>query len=299
MELRWLTAFVTVAEELNYRRAAERLHVAQPAISQQIMNLERDLGVKLFDRNNRSVQLTDAGDAFLTPCLSALRALENAALSARNAGTGEYGKIRLGFNAGFTTDHLVTLVEVLRREHPHLELTIDTSRRTPDILQMLKDQELDLGLVGGPAMGTGLEKRKISTTRLGVVLQQTHPLARAASVPVQALGNEHLVLLESTPGWSIRRMVDDALERAGVTAPAITTVADGMTMLAFVAAGVGIGFSSLNAAALTPRHLRMIPLAEGSDVTTSLVWKSSNETPALRMVIAAVEQHLVVKAAAR
>ncbi len=118
-------------------------------------------------------------------------------------------------------------------------------------------------------------------------------------MPVQALGNEHLVLLESTPGWSIRRMVDDALERAGVTPYAITTVADGMTMLAFVAAGVGIGFSSLNAAALTPRHLRMIPLAEGSDVTTSLVWKSSNETPALRMVIAAVEQHLVVKAAAR
>ena len=102
MQLRWLTAFVTVAEELNYRRAVERLHVAQPAISQQIMNLQRDLGVKLFDRNNRSVQLTDAGDAFLAPCRSALSALENAGLSARNAGTGEYGKIRLGFNAGFT-----------------------------------------------------------------------------------------------------------------------------------------------------------------------------------------------------
>jgi DNA-binding transcriptional LysR family regulator len=299
VELRWLTAFVTVAEELNYRRAAERLHVAQPAISQQIMNLEKDLGVKLFDRNNRSVQLTDAGDAFLAPCRFALSALENAGLSARNAGTGEYGKIRLGFNAGFTTDHLVSLVQVLRREHPNLELTIDTSRRTPDILKMLRDQELDVGLVGGPAKGSGLEKRRISATRLGVVLQEAHPLARAASVPVQALANEHLVLLESTPGWSIRRMVDDALERAGVTPDDVTTVADGMTMLAFVAAGVGIGFSSLNAAALTPRHLKMIPLAEGSDVTTSLVWKASNETPALRMVIAAVEQYLVVDAHSR
>ena len=94
-------------------------------------------------------------------------------------------------------------------------------------------------------------------------------------------------------------MVDDALERAGVTPDDVTTVADGMTMLAFVAAGVGIGFSSLNAAALTPRHLKMIPLAEGSDVTTSLVWKASNETPALRMVIAAVEQYLVVDAHSR
>jgi DNA-binding transcriptional LysR family regulator len=70
-------------------------------------------------------------------------------------------------------------------------------------------------------------------------------------------------------------------------------VADGMTMLAFVAAGVGIGFSSLNAAALTPRPLSQIPLAEGSDVITSLVWRSSNETPALRTVIDAVERHLV------
>ena len=115
MELRWLTAFVMVAEELNYRRAAERLHVAQPAISQQIMNLEKDLGVRLFDRNNRSVQLTDAGDAFLAPCRSALRALENAGLSARNAGTGEFGKIRLGFNAGFSPGPRIC-TEGLRRQ---------------------------------------------------------------------------------------------------------------------------------------------------------------------------------------
>jgi len=94
---------------------------------------------------------------------------------------------------------------------------------------MLRDQELDVGLVGGPANGSGLQKRRISTTRLGVVLQEAHPLARAASALVQALANEHLVLLESTPGWSIRRMVDDALDAAGVTPKDITTVADGMT----------------------------------------------------------------------
>ena len=292
MELRWLAAYIAVAEELNFRRAAERLHVAQPAISQQIMNLEKDLGVKLFERNNRSVQLTDAGDAFLAPCRSALAGLENAGLVARNAGTGEYGRIRLGFNAGFTTDHLVTLVRVLRQGHRHLELVIDTSRRTPDILKMLKDQELDVALVGGPAKGTGLQRRKISTTRLGVVLPENHPLAQSA-VPVKALGDEHLILLESAPGWSIRRMVDDALEQAGISAKDVTTVADGMTMLAFVAAGVGVGFSSLNTEALTPRHLRLIPLADGSDVTISLVWRSANETPALRTVIAAVQEHLV------
>ena len=296
MELRWLAAFIAVAEELNYRRAAERLFVAQPAISQQIMNLEKDLGVRLFDRNNRSVRLTDAGEAFLTPCRQALTVIENAGLLARNAGTGEYGRIRVGFNAGFTTDHLVTLFGVLRRDHPNLELTMDTSRRTPDILKMLRDEELDVGLVGGPANGPGLDHIRISSTRLGVVLRESHLLARSAEVPVEALADEHLVLLESLPGWSIRSLVEGALERAGVTPLEITTVADGMTMLAFVAAGIGVGFASLNTDALTPRNLALIPVAGEADVTTSLVWKTSNDTPALRTVINAAERYLVDRA---
>ena len=78
-----------------------------------------------------------------------------------------------------------------------------------------------------------------------------------------------------------------------MTPQEITTVADGMTMLAFVAAGIGVGFASLNTAALTPRNLTLIPLAEETDITTSLVWKTSNDTPALRTVITAAERHLV------
>lgn len=293
MELRWLAAFVAVAEELNYRRAAQRLFVAQPAISQQIVNLEKDLGVRLFDRNNRSVRLTDAGAAFLTPCREALGAVEKAGLLARNAGTGEYGKIRIGFNAGFATDHLVALVQVLRREHPHLELVIDNSRGTPEILALLRQDRLDIALVGGPVTGTGLRKRDISTTRLGVLLPEGHPLAGSSTVPVRALGSEHLVLLEPTPGWSLRRMVEDILDAAGVPPPEVTTVADSTTMLAFVGAGIGVGFGSLSADALTPQRLTLVPLAESPDVATSLVWRAVDEPPALRTVIRAAERHLV------
>jgi len=293
VELRWLAAFVAVAEELNYRRAAQRLFVAQPAISQQIKSLEKDLGVRLFDRNNRTVRLTDAGAAFLGPCRAAMGAVENAGLLARNAGTGEYGRIRVGFNAGFATDHLVALVQALRREHPHLELEIDNSRRTPDILKLLRTDRLDIGLVGGPATGPGLVQRAISSTRLGVLVRDGHPLSGARSVPVRALADEHLVLLESTPGWSIRRLVEDSLDRAGVAPREITTVADSTTMLAFVGASIGVGIGSLNTAALTPRTLTLVPLAEGADVPTSAVWKSANDTPALRTVIRAVERHLV------
>jgi DNA-binding transcriptional LysR family regulator len=163
------------------------------------MNLEKELGVKLFDRNNRSVRLTDAGAAFLPPCRAALDAVQKVGLQARNAGTGEHGKIRIGFNAGFTTNHLVTLVQVLRREHPHLELTIDTSRRTPEIVSLLRKDRLDIGLVGGPIQGPGLEQRTISATRRGVLMVDQHPLAQANLVPVVALGDEHLILIEPAP----------------------------------------------------------------------------------------------------
>ena len=112
-------------------------------------------------------------------------------------------------------------------------------------------------------------------------------------MPVRALADEHLVLLESAPGWSIRRLVEDSLERAGVVPREVTTVADSTTMLAFVGAGIGVGFGSLNTVGLTPRQLALVPLAEAADVPTSLVWKAANDTAALRTVIRAVERHLI------
>jgi DNA-binding transcriptional LysR family regulator len=110
---------------------------------------------------------------------------------------------------------------------------------------------------------------------------------------VKALADEHLILLEARPGWSIRRMVEDALDRAGVSPREVTTVSDSTTMLAFVGAGLGIGFGSLSADTLTPRQLTLLPGADSADVATSLVWKKANDSPALRTVIRDVQQHLV------
>ncbi len=290
MELKWLTTFVAVAEELNFRRAAERLIIAQPAVSQQIMNLERELGVRLFDRTKRSVRLTDAGTAFLVPCREVLAGVDHAGRLARNAGTGEYGTIRLGFNAGFATDPLVSLVRVLTRDHPNLELVFDNSRATPDILALLRADKLDIGLVGGPATGTGLRRRRLGATSLGVLVPDAHDLATAQSIAVPDLAAEPLVLVEAAPGWSIRMLVQAAFDRAGVTPAGITTVADGMTMLSFVAAGIGLGFASMNTSSVVPRNMVLRPLDGDRESPTSAVWKQSNETPALRTVIAAIDR---------
>jgi DNA-binding transcriptional LysR family regulator len=184
-------------------------------------------------------------------------------------------------------------VRVLRRDHPHLELVINNSRRTPDVLKLLREEMLDVGLVGGPVTGAGLAMRAISSTRLGVLLHHDDPLAGQGPVPVRALADRHLVLVEAAGGWSIRRLVEDALDGAGVTPSDVTTMSDGLTMLAFVGAGIGVGFGSADAEALTPRHLTLSPLADGPEIPTSVVWKATNDTPALRTVLRAAERHVV------
>jgi len=293
MELRWLSAFAAVAEELNFRRAAEKLFVAQPAISQQIMNLERELGVKLFERTKRSVRLTDAGAAFLEPCRLVLSGVESAGRLARNAGTGEYGTIRIGFNAGFTTDDMVTLVRIVRRDHPHLELVFDSTRTTTEILKLLKEDRLDLALVGGPVTGKGLRRRNIGKVKLGVLLPDSHSLSATEEINVEELANENLILVDAQPGWSIRRLVQDALDRGGVTTASVMAVADATTMIAFVAAGIGIGFASLNTTTLTPRNLTLRPLHDVEATPISAVWNQANESPALNTVITEIDKHLI------
>ena len=248
--------------------------------------------MRLFDRNNRSVRLTDAGLRSWHPAGRRCGRSTTPGDPPGTPGTGEYGTVRIGFNAGFATDHLVSLVQVLRRDHPHLELVIDSSRRTPDIAEDAPGRRrLDIALVGGPVKGTGLEMRGSPRRGSACCSQNDDPLAGAVGAGRRS-PTEHLILRRVAPGWSIRRLVEDALDRAGRHAVDVTTVADGMTMLAFVAAGIGLGFGSLNAAALTPRNLRSDPARRRPEVATSLVWKASNDATAIRTVVRAVERHL-------
>lgn len=289
MDVRWMKAFIAVAEELNFGRAAQRLHLAQPAVTAQIASLEKYLGVKVFDRNNRGVRLTDAGAAFLDPCRTALRAIDAAAMRARNSGTGEHGRLRIGFNVGFSIDPLVPLTRAVRGRYPHLDLEIDIPRLNTDIVRLVQSEDLQFGLVGGPLTGEGVAQRLVAMARLCAVVPRDHPLAELTEVSVSRLRDQPFVLATSGPG-TLRYQVERACEQSGFLPSEVTDVPDVSGVLALVAAGVGIGFTMSTSRVLQPSGLVMVPLIEPDHVETLLIWKAGRETGSLRNVLQLAEE---------
>ena len=150
MELRRIQYFVTVAEETHFGRAAERLQMAQPPLSQQIKALEAEMGVTLFRRTTRKVELTAAGERFLSRARAILASVDEAVTEAAQVADGRLGRIAIGFTGSATYDLLPSLVRVLRADLPGIELDIHGEMLTPDQVTALTDGTLDLGLLRPP-----------------------------------------------------------------------------------------------------------------------------------------------------
>ena len=297
MQIAWMQTFVAVAEELHFGRAAQRLNVAQPAVSQQIQNLEKDLGARLFDRDKRSVRLTDAGEAFLEPCRKALMAIDDAASRARNAGTGEFGRLRVGHNAGFGVDHFIQLMQVVSHEYPNIQLEVDSSRTNAENLGLLQEGRLDLVMVGGPITGTGIAWQPLDETVFGVLLPRDHALAGRTEVSMAELAEEAFVLMKPTAGRTLRYLVEELCEEAGFVPRKVMEVKDAMSLLTLVASGLGVGFSPAQARDTTPATLVVVPLSESPTAQIGLAWREAAETPALSNVVRLARSRFALGAA--
>lgn len=284
MEIRWMRTFVAVADELNFSRAARLLGVAQPAVTQQINVLEKDLNVKLFHRTTRSVKLTEAGEAFHQPAKEILLAVETAIRIARNAGSGQYGHIRLGFNGGFTSIPLSDLVRAAHREFPNIRLEIDSSRRNTEILTKVGSGELDLGLVGGPIGGRSVRSLPLDPVRICAILPTIHPLV-ASKLTIAQLSQERFILPAGGEGLTIRSVILDACSLAGFQPKEIITASDGLAVLTLVESGIGVGFSTTGSARLKAAGLETLPVEDSASIPTNLVWNPNMESPAVESIL--------------
>lgn len=194
MELRHLRYFVAVAERLNFSRAAEQLHIAQPPLSRQIRQLEDDLGVRLFVRNKRRVGLTDAGRVFLEEAKKLLAQATHAAEMARQAQNRESGSVRIAIASG-----LGGLVSHVVAEHCRRFPAIDIECK--DIFsswqnEALRRGEIDVGFLRPPVDEDNLECELLQEEEFFVVLPKSHPLARRASVHLIEIAEEPLVIFD-------------------------------------------------------------------------------------------------------
>ncbi len=275
MELRHIRYFVAVAEELNFTRAAARLGIGQPPLSQQIKDLEAELGVALFRRVPHGAELTEASKTFLEEGRRALVASQGAANAARRAGRGEFGRLRVGFTGSAHFNAVVpSLVRDFSRRYPDVHLEFEEAN-TYRLLDMLA-----LGTLDAAFAHSGLEDRaRFDTTQvknepLVAVLPSGHRLSAEAAVPLAGLAEDTFILKPRRVGPELHKAIFEACEgvgfepRLGHEAPQLATV------VSFVAAGLGVSLVPTSMQQMKAAGVTYLPLAGAqASVNLSLVWR--------------------------
>jgi DNA-binding transcriptional LysR family regulator len=267
MELRHLRYFVAVAEELHFRRAAERLHVAQPAVSEQIRKLEAELGVRLFARTQRSVSLTDAGAAMLEEAHHVLNQADVACRAARQADQRSIGRLRVGYLPDVLPPAVPRILRHYGAAAPGIRVTLTTggARR---LIEDVREQRLDIAVVCLPAPVTGLRVVPIGEEGTVAAVPESHPCANEPQVALHGLERTNLVQLARSVDPAFHDGVTGACRQAGI-APALIEVAEPLVeqVLLVVASGAGIALLPESAAAryATP-GVRFRPLAPPAPV---------------------------------
>lgn len=242
MNFRALSYFVASAETLHISRAAEQLGIAQPALSQQIKSLEAELGVRLFHRTNRRVELTDAGRVFLAEARQILSASDHAVRLAREAGQGNAGELNIGYNGSVIFEPLLhRLLTRFRSSYPNVTLAMHEERVEP-LLETFHEGKLDIAFVRGPigSLPPGINKTSFVRSPLVAALPADHALASHTPIPVRELAEEAFIALMDPPGVGLAHSLYQLGESAGFTPKVALRAGSVMSVLGLVGAGLGI-----------------------------------------------------------
>lgn len=287
VDLRALRYFVAVAEHLNFSEAAKELFVAQPAVSQQIGHLEKQLGVRLFYRDKHSVRLTAAGAVLLQDAREILEKVSDSVERVRWAEHGMVGTVKIGALSAPVRTLLPRLIRRIRATHPGIQLLVNFYQ-VGHILEHLRADSLDMAFtlsMGLENLG-GLARRVLGTEPHCVIVPYDHPLAGRDRVSMAELRHERFVMLdrpESPPGFDL---VLAACKNHGFSPNIVNSASRVDAVLMLVDAGLGI--------AILPRYLQVYAAStvrfielEGDELQVDVVcvWKRTNDNPSLRLVV--------------
>lgn len=281
MELRHLRHFQAVAEELSFSKAAHRLHIAQPALSRTVKELEDRLGVALLARTRRSVALTPAGAVLLHETGGLLQRLDEVARRVKRTSAGEEGELRLGYIGPPTQGFLGRIVKEFRQRFPRVTVVLE--ERTPErVWEMVSRGKLDVGLTR-PVLAhraLRLHTYQLRNERLCAVLPSGHALAGLETVRWRQLADEPLVILSRREGASLHDAILAACQRARFAPRLAHTPSLISTVLSYVEAGAGLGVVSDSIGALgqgLPLVFR--PLAPAHTIELIMVWSDDGGNP--------------------
>jgi DNA-binding transcriptional LysR family regulator len=270
IELRHLRYFIAVAEELHFGRAAERLRISQPPLSQQIQALELQIGARLLLRNNRNVSLTPAGETFLRNAYQVLSQVEDAAAQAARIHRGEIGQLTLGFTSSSPFIGAVSRsLKHFRQLHPHVHLQMAEINSRQQIEPLL-DGKLDLGIMRNTRLPDGLDYRLLLDEPLVAVLPEDHPLAKHAELEVQALADQPFVFFSREVGTALYDEILSLLASAGITPYITQEVGEAMTIVGLVSTGLGVSILPASFMRINVDGVKYVPLTEPEFI--SQVW---------------------------
>jgi DNA-binding transcriptional LysR family regulator len=292
MELRHLRYFIAVAEELHFGRAAERLHIAQPPLSLQIRQLEEEIGVQLFQRTKRRVELTAAGEVFLRESLKTMAQIEHAVSEARRASRGEVGRLVIGFIQSAAINILPGVLQTFRSRFP--EVDIKLREATPSQVQNdLAGGHIQIGFLRPPVNHEALEWESVLSEPILVALPEAHPLSHRRRLALKSLSGERFILFPRAASPGFYDQLVSVCREAGFS-PVIGQEAVQMqTILGLVAGGMGIALipasiRGLRSDGVVYREIRE-PLPQAEMI---VAWRRDDQSPTLRAFLNVIKEIL-------
>jgi DNA-binding transcriptional LysR family regulator len=242
IELRHLRYFVAVAEELHFSRAARRLHIAQPPLSQQIRKLEQHIGHTLFNRNSRTVTLTYAGETLLERARHILKRMEEDVETVRRVGRGEMGSLTIGFIGSAMLTVLPALLGKYRMRYPQVELRL-RELTTSRLIDAIRQGAVDIGFLRDAGRTEGLSVETVLAERFVLALPETHPLTGRKKINLSAMQREPLVLFPRELGPRAWDKTMELCATAGFRPKIVQEAPEWLTVLRLVSSGLGFSIT--------------------------------------------------------
>ncbi|MEV6845782.1 LysR family transcriptional regulator [Actinoplanes sp. NPDC051411] len=285
MDLRQLRSFAALAEEQHFGRAAVRLHVSQPALSQQVKQLEHELGLALVNRSTRRVELTEAGRRLAAHARTVLAAADRAAADMAHLASGLAGRVSAGFVGTATYDLLPLAAREVRADLPDVQLDVHGELLSPQLVAGLVDGEYDLVVLRPDGLDRpDVDVRILRRERLVAALPDRHPLAGRRRIDLALLAGEPFVMHFSRHRSSMHERVLAACAAAGFRPASIMEVGETATLVVFVAAGLGVALVPEPVRSLDLDGVSYVALNAAPTIELALALRAGETSPAVRRV---------------